>query len=97
MHAGKIATSSRLKATLAAITGGLRTTQGIADLTGSVAVHSDIAALRCAGIIVETQYIGRTETGRNVYAYYAPVSNPEITVGPRTGNDNIINPPLGDI
>ncbi len=69
MHAGKIESSGRLKATIAALWGGWRTTLEISKATGSLAVHSDIAGLRANGVQIETRYAGRTEFGNKIYAY----------------------------
>jgi len=93
MHAGKIATSSRLKDTLAAIYGRWQTTQEIADRTGSVAVHSDVAALRAGGLVVLSRFVRTTEAGRKVYAYCATVPLTETPAG----SDSIINPPQGAV
>jgi hypothetical protein len=73
MHAGKIATSKRLQATLEAIKGGWRTTLDISHATGSMAVHSDIAALRAQGIRVDARYAGMSpEPGKNrIWEYRA--------------------------
>ena len=63
MHAGKIESSERLQMTLAAIRPGWISTLGISRITDSMAVHSDIAALRCRGVNVESQ----CRTGRVWY------------------------------
>lgn len=72
MHAGKLATSKRLQATLKVISGHWWTTRAISKATGSMAVHSDIAALRAQGVNVESRYVGLTEEGNRTWAYRAP-------------------------
>jgi len=54
MHAGKLGSSDRLQHTLAVLADGEpHTTWNIARQTRSVAVHSDIAALRANDIDVD--------------------------------------------
>lgn len=56
MHAGKIETSNRLRATLQHLSDGAwHTTLEINRATGSMAVHSDIAALRANNIRVDAE------------------------------------------
>lgn len=71
MHAGKLATSKRLQATLKIIKGHWYTTRAISKLTGSMAVHSDIAALRAQGVSVESRYLGLSLDGNRTWAYRA--------------------------
>jgi hypothetical protein len=73
MHAGKLTTSPRLRATLSAINERWQTTREISQRTESMAVHSDIAALRANGIAIERKCIGRTENGNQVWAYKATI------------------------
>ena len=70
MHAGKVETSSRLRETFAALV-ALRTptTREIAVLTGSMAVHSDIAGLRANGIGIRHWQAGRLHH----YALESPI------------------------
>ena len=72
MHSGSIATSPRLRLTLYALQGagerGL-TTLALCNVTGSMAAHSDVAALRANGISVACRYEGRAESGAKVYRY----------------------------
>lgn len=69
-HAARIEKSSRLQRTLAALADGkAHTTAEIAHLTGSMAVHTDVHELRRNGYDVACQYVGRSPTGRKVYAY----------------------------
>lgn len=68
MNAGSPKTSRRLRATIKAIR-NWRTTLGISKITGSMAVHSDIAALRANGICVKIKYIGMTTSKNRIYAY----------------------------
>ena len=70
MHAGKLATSKRMKATFKSLRRRIwTTTREISRRTGSMAVHSDIAALRAQGINVQTKYIGMFENGARIWAY----------------------------
>lgn len=60
MHAGNIATSQRLQATLKALPyRRWRSTREIGQDTGSCAVHSDICAVRANGYYIETRREGR--------------------------------------
>ena len=69
MHAGKVTTSRRLQATLRALRGGnWRSTRAIMRATGSVAVHSDLAALRANGRNYEKRSVAGNDGGR-VYYY----------------------------
>lgn len=75
MNAGRIESSPRLQATLAALRDRRwHTTREIAEVTGSQAVHSDVAAIRHWQRIenkppIECEYQGRTGAGAKVYAY----------------------------
>lgn len=69
MNAGSIQTSGRLQATLAAIADWATTAQ-ISTATGSMAVHSDIAALRANGVAVLAERVPGYH-GRCVYRYRA--------------------------
>jgi hypothetical protein len=69
MNAGSIQTSGRLRDTLAAIR-DWATTAEISAATGSMAVHSDIAALRANGISVRAERVPGYG-GRCVYRYRA--------------------------
>jgi biotin operon repressor len=67
MHSGNLATSERLISTLAAIQdGNWHSTLAIMLKTHSVAVHSDISALRAEGndIAIETRQIGKVHEYR---------------------------------
>jgi hypothetical protein len=60
MNAGNLATSKRLQDTLQVLSaGGMWSTRAISTFTGSMAVHSDISALRANGIDIETQRDGK--------------------------------------
>ena len=60
MHAGSLQTSSRMMDTLSVLKDGREhSTLAIGNLTGSVAVHSDIAALRENGIDIRHFRKGR--------------------------------------
>lgn len=60
MHAGRLETSKRLQDTMTALADGRwRSTRDISALTGSMAVHSDIAGLRENNVEVETQRMGK--------------------------------------
>jgi hypothetical protein len=80
VNAGSIETSERLKKTLLVLKmaeGGPHvTTLGIEQATNSRAVHSDIAALRANGYVIEGRYL--PGTGR-VFGYrligYDPAKN----------------------
>lgn len=69
MHAGNIKTSKRLQRTLSFIKRGWRTTKQIHDETGSMAVHSDLAALVANKIQYERKYCGTNEWGNKIYMY----------------------------
>ncbi|MFA5321935.1 MAG: hypothetical protein WC373_04620 [Smithella sp.] len=69
MHAGRIKTSKRLQATLRAIRYYWRSTKDISRITGSMAVRSDVAALRAQGINVRSLYCGMSETGSRIWKY----------------------------
>ena len=72
MNAATLSRSSRLQATLLALTrAGARglTTHALADATGSMACHSDVSELRANGIAVTCVYEGRTHNGRKIYRY----------------------------
>ncbi len=68
MHAGKLESSQRLKDTYAVLSDrDWHSTRDIGRLTGSCAVHSDIAALRENGMdVVKRQ---RRHMGIPVYEY----------------------------
>jgi len=68
MHAGHLDTSQRLQNTLKAIK-DWATTLEISRYTGSMAVHSDIAALRAGGVKISSKYVGRTAFGNRTWAY----------------------------
>jgi hypothetical protein len=60
MHTGSLATSARLQATLACISDGQwHSTREIATRTFSMAVHSDMAALKANGIAYDREQRGR--------------------------------------
>ena len=70
MHAAKLANSARLRATLLALQRGPATTAWLAAVTGSCAVHSDIAELRANGVAVACRLLRVTPgTRRRVYEY----------------------------
>ena len=69
MNAGSIYTSARLQATLAAIRGGWASTREISVKTGSMAVHSDIAAIRANGLTVQRRSRPDTAAGCRVSEY----------------------------
>lgn len=70
MHAASLSRSHRLQKTLDVIRAhpGGCTTYELVLLTGSCAVHSDVAELRANGIPVSCAY-ERTANGRRVYRY----------------------------
>lgn len=69
MHYGKVETSPLLRKTLEILEqGGVRTTKTIQRVTGSQAVHSDIAALRMNNLNIKTHYLG-VKNGRRRYGY----------------------------
>jgi hypothetical protein len=69
MNAGSIYTSASLQATLAAIRGGWASTLEIQRRTGSMAVHSDIAAIRANGLTVQRRSRPDTAAGCRVSEY----------------------------
>ena len=70
IHAGHVETSARLQATLQALLTGPKTTRELSEITGSVAPHSDVAALRQNGVnIPRAEYRNKTATGAKVYLY----------------------------
>lgn len=69
MNFGKLETSELLQQTLAVLQhGGVKTSLEIAQATASLAVHSDIAALRKNGLQIETRYLGKID-GRRRFGY----------------------------
>jgi hypothetical protein len=81
MNAGKLESSPRLRATLAALRTGELSTLQISQRTFSVAVHSDVAALRANGIAISV----RREGGRWYYRLVEPIPRQaEIFEGART-------------
>jgi biotin operon repressor len=74
MHAGKLETSERLKLTLAALQGGELSTREIAARTFSVAVHSDLAALKANGVEITKRQSGKLF----FYRLTAPDETPTI-------------------
>lgn len=69
-HAARIENSMRLQRTLGALADGkAHTTADISAATGSMAVHTDVHELRRNGYDVVCRYVGRSPTGRKVYAY----------------------------
>ena len=71
MHAGRIEKSKRLQATLRALRRSKRglTTRQLARSTGSMAAHSDVAALRQNGFDVTCTCEGTTPYGGRIYRY----------------------------
>ena len=72
MHHGNLKTSSRLKLTRDVLinNGGSATGAQIREITDSLAVHSDIAALRANGIgILPAKQIGKTQKGAKIMLY----------------------------
>jgi len=70
IHYVKIENSPRLQAMLTVLEKtGARTTLDLQHLTGSMAVHTDIAELRANGYAIRRDYIGRTAAGRQIHKY----------------------------
>jgi len=55
MNAGNLKTSNRLQKTLSVLKEGWHTTWEIGQATQSMAVHSDVAALRANGIVIKSE------------------------------------------
>ena len=70
MNAAKLERSERLRRTYYVLLSGPKTTQELQELTGSMAVHSDVAELKANGIkVLPAKYIGKSSGGRKVYLY----------------------------
>jgi len=61
MNAGNLKTSDRLRKTLSVLKEGWHTTWEISQATQSMAVHSDVAALRANGVSVESERMKGTD------------------------------------
>lgn len=79
-HRCNAETSHRLAELLALLSGGDPwTTAEIQRQTGSMAVASDIADLRKAGIAIPpARYVGKSENGSKIYEYWLDRERPFI-------------------
>lgn len=68
-HFADLSKSGRLKSLHSVLArGGVFSTAKLQSETGSMAIHSDVHELRCNGVEVNCQYIGRVN-GKKVYGY----------------------------
>jgi bacteriocin-like protein len=76
-HAASIKNSDRLKKLLTALQSGrMMTTKELQNITGGVAINSNIHELRQNGIkIAPAVYMGMTDTRSKVYGYQLEVNN----------------------
>lgn len=88
IHAGKVATSKQLQDTLFLLQSGLwLSSNDIHAVTGSIAVGTDISALRANGFKILSRYKGLSAAHRKIWEYkWDPTEQPNLLPKQNTGN-----------